>query len=651
MVDARKPWGSWLGVVFAGALVAVAPGCTSDPNDAVGESADALSATNNGAGAGPERFDEDPCATPATFAKRHGYNLIVMKAGQHRMDGTNGRDLIVGTPGDDVIDAKGGDDIVCAGEGEDTVKGGSGNDYIDGGGDNDKLYGDEGNDLIHGRGGSDEIHGGDGDDMLFGDILDDKLYGGDGDDLLVGGHGTDVLDGGPGNDYLRGDTGNDAFIGGAGQDVASFITAMPPGQGKVVGGPDKINGVKVDFTNECAEAGDIGLGKARHDGCANGDGGNEPLDGVEIVVGSPYDDVFVSDAGKTRFIGGYGSDTCDGKACGKAFPAGAANKVFVTMDDMPRDTGLVIVGTPARDVIDVVRQGNAFRVRPSEGTSLFPGPGCRADGAVVECTPKHVLRHVAAWMGDGDDTVRLAEAAQGSRSFPLDMTAHVNGGEGDDRLFGGDEQDVFFSGPTGKDHLFGNNGDDALLSESQKWKAKDCSGLTNEQKLRNARCTEDKPNGDEYTDGADELFGGQGNDQLVVDYPCGGHVMDGGPGKDIAGFARSGRYGIKAQLGGKASKETAFHGRAFNPELCEVGKGTHIAGDLEILEAADGDDELWGNDDKNWIWGREGNDEIHGLGGDDVLDGLRGDDNLYGGAGNDDLNGHSGNNQLFQDAP
>lgn len=651
MGSSRRLWGSWMVVLLGGALAAVAPGCASDADEAVGETAEALSAINNGAGAGPERFDEDPCQAPAAFARKHDYNLIVMKQGQHRIDGTNGRDLIVGTPGDDVIDAKGGDDIVCAGEGEDVVRGGPGNDYIDGGGDNDTLYGDDGNDLIHGRGGSDEIHGGDGDDMLFGDILDDKLYGGNGDDLLIGGHGTDILDGGPGNDYLRGDTGNDAFLGGAGRDIASFITAMPPGQAEVVGRPsNKITGVKVDFTNACEDAGDIGQGKARHDGCANGDGGNEPLDGIEIVVGSPYDDVFISDAGKTRFVPGYGNDTCDGKPCGMPLPAGAAGKVFVTMDDMPRDTGLVVIGTDIRDIIDITRVKNTFRVESPVSTPVFAGPGCKSDGDAVACTPKHVLRHIAAWMGDGDDVVKLAEATNKSRSFPLDMTAHVNGGNGSDALSGGDEQDVFFTGPTGIDRLYGNGGDDALLSESRKWPAKNCSGLTNEQKRRNARCTEDKPDAAAYTDGADELFGGPGNDQLVADYPCGGHVMDGGPGKDIAGFARSGRFPIKAQLGGKASKETAFHGKAYNPDLCGAAKGTRIAGDLEILEAADGDDELWGNDDKNWIWGREGNDEIHGLGGDDVLDGLRGNDKLYGGAGKDDLNGHSGNNQLFQDA-
>jgi Ca2+-binding RTX toxin-like protein len=632
-------------VVCVGALGACD---TNGDNEAVGSSADALSAIDNGAGAGPARFDVDPCENPRAFAKDHGYHLIVAGPNDHDIDGTNGKDLIVGTNGDDRIRGHGGDDIICAGGGEDTVHGDAGDDYIDGGSDNDKLFGDDGNDVIHGRGGGDYIYGGTGDDLLFGDILDDHLFGEAGDDLLIGGHGTDVLDGGAGNDYLRGDTGNDEFIGGPGHDIASFATAMPPGQPDVEGRPKSpFDGMKIDFTNRCTGAPD---GK-NHDGCANGDGGNEPLDDIEVVVGSPYTDDFVSGGKDIRFIGGYGDDKCDGQPCGTALPAGVGTgTVFVSLDvTKARDVGLIVRGTIGTDDIEIVMQGDVFRVRSTDGGPLVAGPGCTAEGAfTVACTSKHVLRYVAAWMSDGNDVVKLAEAATGSRRFPIDMTAHVNGGNGDDHLHGGDEEDVLFSGPTGFDHLYGNKGDDALLSESRKWPAK--AGCSPAQVKTDARCTEDKPDAAHYTDGADELFGGPGDDQLVTDYPCGKHHYSGGGGKDVAGFARSGRFDLNAQLAGPASKKTAFAGRAYNPDLCGVNQGTTFVDDLEILEAADGNDLLWGNDDANIIWGREGDDHIHGLGGNDTLHGLVGDDWIYGGAGNDDIQGGSGNNHIFEDA-
>lgn len=622
-------------------------GCSSDAGDGSASIDEAL-ALANGAGAGPEMFADDPCAHPAAFAKANGYKLLVMPAGQHALTGTAGKDLIVGTDGDDEIHAGAGDDIVCAGYGEDKVYGGDGNDYLDGGGDNDRMWGENGNDLLHGRGGSDYLFGGNGDDEIFGDILDDHMWGDGGDDLLIGGHGTDVMFGGDGNDYMRGDTGNDAFIGGAGQDVASFMTAMPPGQPEIVGKPaNPASGVRVDFTDDCAAAGDVGDGRKTHDGCANGDGGNEPLDGIEVVVGSPYDDIFVSDATKVRYIGGYGKDTCDGAACGTALPAGAATSVFVTLDVTPRDVGLVIVGTAADDDVSVIRTADGFRVKSDTGTSFLAGPNCRADGAAVVCETAHVLRYMAAWLGDGDDTATFAETVGETRRFPNDMTVHANGGNGSDVLSGGDEQDVLFSGPTGNDTLAGFAGDDALLSESRKWPKKDC---TPEQANTNPACDEDKPVSAKYTDGADALSGGPGDDQLVTDYPCGKHRYSGGGGKDIAGFARSGTFNLKAQLAGSSSAPQSFQAHAFNPQLCDVGDGTVLEDDLEILEASDGNDELWGNDKNDTIWGRGGNDVIHGLGGDDVLDGADGDDSLYGGAGNDTLTGGAGNDKLFQDA-
>ena len=209
-------------------------------------------------------------------------------------------------------------------------------------------------------------------------------------------------------------------------------------------------------------------------------------------------------------------------------------------------------------------------------------------------------------------------------------------------LTGGDEQDVFFSGITGEDWLYGNGGDDALLSES-------------EPSFNAAKLTQNVP----YIDGADHLFGGDGNDQLVADFPCGGHEFSGGTGIDIAGFARSGNLPIHAQLAqAKATTRpskcrfTDMHTirRAvpgYNGAFCTVAQGTKFHPDLEILEASSANDLLYGNDENNMIWGREGDDEIHGLEGNDHLMGLDGNDRIYGEGGEDVLEGGAGNDQLF----
>jgi len=626
-----------------------AGGCSAD---SVGSSDEALQQPlHQGGGAGAPIWKSDPCADP-NLETSAGVKESVQN-GVHVFVGTDHADVIVGyKDGPNLIWGNDGDDILCGGDADDEIHGGDGDDYIQGGAGNDLIYADAGNDLVHGGAGGDEIHGGDGDDVLFGDLLDDKIWGDDGNDLIIGGHGTDEMHGGNGDDWLRGDTGDDTFDGGPGTDVASFMTAMPPTEDEP-GKPhasDGIDGVIVNFNDPCMNPNDPSA--VHHDGCAFGDGKYEPLDGIEIVVGSPYNDHFISSEAKT-FIGGPGddvfdvpasssvsdgpgNDTWNGKPYGKPGDEGVSGEVFVGADENhERDFGVYVVGTAQRDVLVVHPNAKQqLQVDAGGSTKLHAGPGCTQQGAMhVVCDVNDTLRYVAVYGADGNDDITF----QGN--FPRDFTAHANGGPGDDTIHGGGEMDVLFTGISGEDWLYGGDGDDALLSES-------------EPSFDAAKLKSNVP----YTDGADHLFGEGGNDQLVADFPCGGHFYSGGPGRDIAGFARSGKLPIDAQLGAPGdvvSVKKPFYGIAYNPEFdwkgnhttgafCDVTQGTHLAGDLEILEASSSNDDLWGNDLNNTIWGREGDDSIHGLGGDDVLAGLGGDDEIWGDAGNDTLEGGEG---------
>ena len=459
--------------------------------------------------------------------------------------------------------------------------------------------------------------------------------------MLIGGHGTDELHGGKGNDWMRGDTGNDSFDGGDDTDVVSFMTAMPPVEGDpthttLAQGTD---GVVVDFTDPCVNPNQTD--NTHHDGCAYGDGQFEPIDNVEIVVGSPYADHFRT-GGNQKFVGGAGNDKfdvphpsqiIDGAGNGVKDPS----KVFVFVDGHVRDLGVVVLGTAGADTLTIrPTQNHQLEIDASGGTKLATNQSCNViSDTVLRCDIPHTLRYVAAYGNDGDDKITF----QGD--FPRDFTSHVNGGRGSDVLTGGDEQDVFFTGIEGEDWLYGNGGDDALLSESR-------PGFNHDKLTQNVP----------YTDGADHLFGGDGNDQLVADFPCGGHEYSGGPGIDIAGFARSGDLPIHAQLaqpGDNPSVKMPFYGKAYNPSgvpgysgaYCTVAQGTTLHPDLEILEASSANDVLYGNDNDNIIWGREGDDEIHGLGGDDHILGLSGNDCLYGESGRDVLEGGQGFDHLY----
>jgi hypothetical protein len=105
--------------------------------------------------------------------------------------------------------------VVNAGGGDDTIRldkldipvavdAGAGNDRVWGGNGDDVIAGGDGNDRIFGRNGDDALDGGNGDDFLSGDV---------GDDDMVGGPGRDKLVGGIGNDSTDSDT-NDVVLGG-----------------------------------------------------------------------------------------------------------------------------------------------------------------------------------------------------------------------------------------------------------------------------------------------------------------------------------------------------------------------------------------------------------------------------------------------------
>ena len=616
--------------------------------------------TGDGGGAGggdpvpappTPRAQPDPCLDESeTNHSMHG------TPGNDVIHGSPGRDVIFGGDGDDVIDGGGGDDVICGGNGEDHIVGGDGADYIDGGYGNDTLEGGDGDDVIHGRAGSDVIRGGRQDDHLYGDLLDDDLYGEDGNDVLIGGHGNDFMHGGDGNDWMRGDTGHDTFIGGRGFDAASFSTAMPPGQALAAASGPAPEGVLVDFNrhpnpddderlwNDLRERG-FEAAEIVRSGLASGDGAREALMGIEAVIGSHFNDTLIATSAAQRLYGLYGddalrgpagttmdggpgADTCNDARCDPAGEApGRPSGPIVFVDGNTHDTGIGVLGSAGdgSDQLSVVLDDHTVAVSMPTGT-LTPGTGCvwrdRMQPNVVLCRLPSAPRYLMAYGGDGDDQITVVG------SLPRDLSAHLGGGRGDDTLIGSAGDDVLFSGPDGRDTLVGNGGDDALLSESP--------------------AMDPMTRGPEYAGGVDHLDGGPGNDQLVSDYPCGGHFFVGGPGIDIAGFRRSTGtqrpfFGISAQLGGRSAVRQPFYGRAFNPDRCSLDPwGTHIGGDLEILEGADGDDRLYGNDENNTIWGWGGDDTMVGYDGNDELSAHDGNDELFGGDGRDTLLGGAG---------
>jgi Ca2+-binding RTX toxin-like protein len=148
----------------------------------------------------------------------------------------------------------------------------------------------------------------------IGGSANDTLLGNDIRNVLDGGAGDDLLDGAAGNDLLFGREGNDTFTGGTGADRVSFIHSA--------------NGVNVDLSL----------------GFATGEGDDSFGGGVEIIVGSQFNDQITGGPFGTGgtvnflFVGRRGNDTLTGFNGNDNLKGGGGNDVLrgVGGDDILR---------------------------------------------------------------------------------------------------------------------------------------------------------------------------------------------------------------------------------------------------------------------------------------------------------------------------
>lgn len=185
----------------------------------------------------------------------------------------------------------------------------------------------------------------------------------------------------------------------------------------------------------------------------------------------------------------------------------------------------------------------------------------------------------------------------------------LDGGEGDDWLFGQDGHDVLRGG-AGRDTLDGGPGDDTLAGGA----------------------------------GQDVLDGGPGRDALLGDED--NDLLDGGDDEDVL----DGGPGNDDLDGGDA--DDVLRGGAGDDALVG-GDGNDVltgADGADRLFGRDGDDRLSGGPGDDLVEGGDGRDSLNGDDGKDVLDGGEGDDVARGGAGDDTLKGESGNDALSGEA-
>ncbi|QDT36948.1 peroxidase family protein [Stratiformator vulcanicus] len=232
---------------------------------------------------------------------------------------------------------------------------------------------------------------------------------------------------------------------------------------------------------------------------------------------------------------------------------------------------VVIVGTAANNERVTVRAGAA--AAGLEGGILFYGSHGQRDRLIVTGT-----RHADTFVVDGHSVVLNGSEVQAFHVENLDLRARggddvmsvrresaakirMFGGNGDDRLFGGEGWDLL-SGGNGRDLLFGNGGNDDLRG-----------GAGSDRIFGGA--------GDDFIDageGHDLVFGGRGADFILTG--LGFDIAFGGPGHDtIDGRTDRRRVAKKPPAprsgepgSGKSDSDSKKHNRSRNDAPPQVAK-------------------------------------------------------------------------------
>lgn len=199
---------------------------------------------------------------------------------------------------------------------------------------------------------------------------------------------------------------------------------------------------------------------------------------------------------------------------------------------------------------------------------------------------------------------------------------------GNDRMLGGNGDD-FLNGAGGSDTILAGAGDDTVLAGT------------------GADLVVDDAGSDIY-----QLAGG--NDTLrVLDPVFGDDQADGGAGFDLVDLSQvAGRIAVDLDAGtlqvgsGPSDSLTSFEAVLHNNESGRIMGNTRD----NILDAAGGNDTVFGGAGDDSITGGDGSDRLYGEDGDDTIFAGDGDDRALGGAGDDIVAGGNGADQLIGQA-
>ena len=365
-----------------------------------------------------------------------------------------------------------------------------------------QLLGLGGNDNLTGNGGNDILKGGDGNDTLKGDLGNDTLDGGPGRDTLEGGgpvgnEGTDVatyesaeagvtVDLRPGGTSGEGDAAGDKFVG-IEQYIGSYhadvfiasdnldhITGGP-----TTGGPGGTGDTSSDTVSYARsdEGVTVNLSTGTHTGgYAEGD----TLTNIENVIGSSSADNLTAISTGSVITGGGGIDTLVGAGGNDTF-------VFAPRDgDDQIDTFTIADGADKIDLSAFTSIASLDdlkgKISPRDSntdiridlTDISRGDAITLNNVTVDLTDEdfygltadNFIFYTKPTSGNtGDRFNNEMNGGRGDDAMYGEQGRDImNGGAGDDEMYGGEDKDTI-NGGEGDDWLDGGPGDDTFVFE------------------------------------------------------------------------------------------------------------------------------------------------------------------------------------------
>ncbi|MEX3015135.1 cadherin-like domain-containing protein [Gymnodinialimonas hymeniacidonis] len=568
-------------------------------------------------------------------------------------DGNGGTDSAVHTievgadptPADGVVDGEEFGELMGPGYNDDNLPTDGGGDQIDGDdGDDDVIEGNGGDDTINAGQGSDTVSGGTGDDSIDGGASPDgdDLSGDEGDDTINGGGGDDTIDGGVGDDVLDGGADDDDITGGDGND--SVIGG---------GGNDTID---TSSSENLLDSGWPGYGPI-----PAVDPDADPDNDKDTVFAGEGDDVVSTGDDADVIDAGTGDDTVDAGIDNDSVTGGQGEDLLIggegadtLLGGQDDDTIFGGLETPAPDGVNLADDGF--------GAPFGPDPLTDNNNDSIDGGAGNDL----IFGQDDDDTI-----TGGTGNDTID------GGVDNDSILGGQGDDVI-EGGHGQDFIQGNNNNDSITGG------------------RGSDTLEGNAGSDTINGGAgDSILGGADADSIVIDQDevdeNGDNdtdiVVDGGTSGidtdtlDLSDFVSyrnlvetvdpdgdSTSGSVEVKNGEDEWVEVTFaeiedlilppkeadgivdgeeFGELMGPGYDDANAPTDGGGDQ--IDGDDGiDDVIEGNGGDDTIDAGLGDDTVSGGTGDDVIDGGAddGDDSIDGDEGNDSILGGEGDDTI-----